>query len=51
MDLHITLGKQDIEAEYDKEDMPENITFDRLVIGKIGNYGSVREILFEINLK
>jgi len=48
--LHITLWKQDIETEYNNEDMPENITFDRLVIGKIWNYGSVREILFEIPL-
>jgi len=50
-DLHITLGKKDIQNEYNKLEIPENITFDRLIIGKIGNYGSVREILFEIKLK
>jgi len=49
--LHITLGKQDIQKQYDAMNLPEKVTFDKLVIGKIGNYGSVREILFEIALK
>lgn len=50
-DLHITLWKQDIQAEYDKQEIPKHIIFNRLVIGKIWNYGSVREILFEIDLE
>lgn len=49
--FHITLWKQDIEAGYNKQNIPETTNFDRLVIGKIWNYGSVREILFEIDLE
>ncbi len=48
--LHITLGKLDIQNEYNTLEIPAKVTFDTLVIGKIWNYGSVREILFEINL-
>jgi hypothetical protein len=48
--LHITLWKQDIQNEYKKTDMPVETEFSKLVVGKIWNYWSVREILFEIPL-
>lgn len=49
--FHITLWKQDIETEYNNLEIPGKTTFDTLVIGKIWNYGSMREILFEIDLE
>jgi hypothetical protein len=49
--FHITLWKQDIREEYNKREIPEQVRFEKLIIWKIWNYGSLREILFEIPLK
>jgi len=49
--FHITLWKQDIQTEYNKQEIPEQLRFEKLVIWKIWNYGSVREVLFEIDLE
>lgn len=45
--LHITFWKNNIQKGFENINFPKNITFEKLVIWQMGNYGSVRKILFE----
>lgn len=48
-EIHITLGKTDISEKTDTSLLPEKTVFEKIVVGHMGNYGSVREILFSKN--
>lgn len=45
--LHITFWKNDIQKEFENIGFPQYATFEKLIIWQMGNYGSVRKILFE----
>ncbi len=49
--IHITFWKNDIAQTFETSNFPKEVTFTKLVIGQMGNYGSVRKILFEIDLQ
>ena len=48
--IHITLGKADMKHKFSAEILPQKCMFEKIVIGHMWNYGSVREILFEKSL-
>ena len=49
-EIHITLGKTDISKKTDTSLLPKKTVFEKIVVGHMWNYGSVREILFEKDL-
>lgn len=46
--IYITFGKNDIREEFEKANFPKKVKFSKICIGQMGNYGSVRKSLFEI---